>query len=75
VVGVVRVEGHWRNRSWVAAHHRHPMRPGADQTVLVLPPARSVCIDLSVHGGPFAAEPVDGRPAPALPAPRPPAEC
>ncbi|MEJ8278580.1 hypothetical protein [Pseudonocardia spirodelae] len=70
---MVRVEGHWRNRSWVRTHYRHPLSPDADQTVLVLPPARAVRIDLSAHG-PFPAEPVAGRPGPALPAPRPPRE-
>ncbi|MBC3190500.1 hypothetical protein H7X46_05410 [Pseudonocardia sp. C8] len=71
---MVRVVGHWRGRSWVRTHYRHPVRPEADQTVLVLPPARVVRIDLSAHGGPFPAEPVDARPGPVLPAPRPPAD-
>lgn len=67
---MVRVEGHWRNRSWVRTHYRHPLRPEADQTGLVFPPRRVVRIDLSVHPGPFPSEPVDARPGPVLPAPR-----
>ena len=71
---MVRVEGHWRNRSWVRTHYRHPLRPEADQTGLVFPPARAVRIDLSAHGGPFPAQPVDGGPGPVLPAPRLPSD-
>jgi len=69
---VVRVEGHWRNRSWVRTHYRHPLRPEADQTVLVFPRARPVRLDPSVHGGPFPASPLAGAPGPPLPSPRPP---
>ncbi|SFN05809.1 hypothetical protein SAMN05216207_100747 [Pseudonocardia ammonioxydans] len=71
---MVRVEGHWRNRSWVRTHYRHPLRPEADQTGLVFPPVRFVRIDLAAHGGPFPAEPVSARPGPALPSPRPPGD-
>ncbi|MEQ3554258.1 hypothetical protein WIS52_27650 [Pseudonocardia nematodicida] len=67
---MVRVDGHWRNRSWVRTHYRHPLRPEADQTGLVFPPAWAVRIDLSRHRAPFPAEPLTARPGPSLPAPR-----
>lgn len=67
---MVRVDGHWRNRSWVRTHYRHPLRPGEGQTGLWFPPPWAVRIVL--RGGPFPAEPVTGRPGPAVPRPRPP---
>lgn len=67
---MVRVEGHWRNRSWVRTHYRHPLRPGEHQTGLVFPPPRLVRIGLAAHRGPFPSEPLTARPGPAVPAPR-----
>ncbi|MFP5068752.1 hypothetical protein ACLFMI_03675 [Pseudonocardia nantongensis] len=67
---MVRVEGHWRNRSWVRTHYRHPLRPGQDQTGLVFPPAWLVRLDLSAHRGPFPSVPTTARPGAAVPAPR-----
>lgn len=71
---MVRVEGHWRDRSWVRTHYRHPLRPGENQTGLVFPPVRWVWIDPAAHGGPFPADRLDGRPGPALPRPRRPVD-
>lgn len=64
---MVRVEGHWRNRSWVRTHYRHPLRPGEHQTGLVFPPPRVVRIRLT---GRFPSQPLTARPGPAVPAPR-----
>lgn len=66
---MVRVDGHWRNRSWVRAHYRHPLRPGEGQTVLWS--ARSV-VRIVLPGGPFPAEPRLPSGGAAVPRPRPP---
>ncbi|MFP5023280.1 hypothetical protein [Pseudonocardia phyllosphaerae] len=65
---MVRVEGHWRNRSWVRTHYRHPLRPEGRQTGLLFP--RALVVRIAVAGGPYPSSPVTARPPLPVPGPR-----